>query len=238
MPIADLLVDCGPHALHSLDPQGGVSLGTMMQTYGDRVALIGNVNCGLLQTGTDEECRADVLRSLHEGMQNGGGYLFSTSNCIYTGLPLSRHELMLSLWETVRELVTEPVIERKTGRSRPVFEYSRQPCIKTENGLREERCFMTIQEHTAINRDKEIVQNLPGRCWISLSSGNQPKEEGQACAVNDLHTGLRPGMYGWNEIPWHEMDIDCKLVLHCTDPFAREMEQISGDPVPLGVFPG
>ena len=99
MPIADLLVDCGPHALHSLDPQGGVSLGTMMQTYGDRVALIGNVNCGLLQTGTDEECRADVLRSLHEGMQNGGGYLFSTSNCIYTGLPLSRYELMLSLWE-------------------------------------------------------------------------------------------------------------------------------------------
>ncbi len=77
MPIADLLVDCGPHALHSLDPQGGVSLGTMMQTYGDRVALIGNASTAAsLQTGTDEECRADVLAFLHEGMQNGGGYLF------------------------------------------------------------------------------------------------------------------------------------------------------------------
>lgn len=99
MPIIDLLVDCNPHALHSLDPQGGVSLDEVAKTYGNRVALIGNVNCGLLQTGTDEECRADVLRSLREGMQNGGGYIFATSNCVYTGLPLSRYEMMLSIWE-------------------------------------------------------------------------------------------------------------------------------------------
>ena len=29
--------------------------------------IIGNVNCGLLQTGTDEECRADVMRALRKG---------------------------------------------------------------------------------------------------------------------------------------------------------------------------
>ena len=34
------------------------------------------------------------------------------------------------------------------------------PVSKPENGLREERCFMTIQELTEINRDKEIVQEL------------------------------------------------------------------------------
>ncbi|MEG2949065.1 MAG: uroporphyrinogen decarboxylase family protein [Clostridia bacterium] len=99
MPIVDLMVDCHPHALHSLDPQGGVSLTQVMRDYGDRVALIGNVNCGLLDTGSDEECRADILRALREGMQNGGGYIFSTSNCVYTGMPLSRYEMMLSLWQ-------------------------------------------------------------------------------------------------------------------------------------------
>ena len=28
----------------------------------------------------------------------GGGYIFSTSNCIYTGMRLTRYELMLDVW--------------------------------------------------------------------------------------------------------------------------------------------
>jgi len=99
MPILDQLIECGPDALHSLDPQGGVDMREVKRRYGDRVALIGNVNCGLLQTGTDEECDADIRRSLREGMEGGAGYIFSTSNCIYTGLPLERYELMLELWK-------------------------------------------------------------------------------------------------------------------------------------------
>ena len=97
MPILDQLVNCKPDALHSLDPQGGVDLAEVKRLVGDRVALIGNVNCGLLQTGTDDEVRADILRSLNQGMP-GGGYIFSTSNCIYTGLQLERYELMHSIW--------------------------------------------------------------------------------------------------------------------------------------------
>lgn len=98
MPIVDMLVDCAPHALHSLDPQGGVDLAHVVAHYGDRVALCGNVNCGLLDTGTDEECRHDVLRSLGDGMKRGSGYIFCTSNCVYTGMRLNRYELMLDLW--------------------------------------------------------------------------------------------------------------------------------------------
>ena len=47
---------------------------------------------------TEEELREDVLRSLREGMANGRGYIFSTSNCAYTGLPLKRYEKMIDLW--------------------------------------------------------------------------------------------------------------------------------------------
>ena len=99
MPILDQMVDCGPDALHSLDPQGGVDLAYVKEKYGERITLIGNVNCGLLQTGSDEECAADVRRSLREGMKGGTGYIFSTSNCVYTGLPLERYELMHSIWK-------------------------------------------------------------------------------------------------------------------------------------------
>ena len=97
MPILDQMVQCGPDALHSLDPQGGVDLAEVKRLYGDRVALCGNVNCGLLQTGTEEEVIADTRRALREGM-NGWGYVFCTSNCAYTGLPLERYELMNRIW--------------------------------------------------------------------------------------------------------------------------------------------
>lgn len=97
MPIVDQLVEANPHALHSLDPQGGVDMAVMKNRYGNKVCLIGNVNCGLLQTGTDEDAIEATRYALKHGMP-GGGYIFSTSNCVYTGMPLSRYDLMLDVW--------------------------------------------------------------------------------------------------------------------------------------------
>ncbi|MBL7033639.1 MAG: hypothetical protein ISR91_05780, partial [Candidatus Delongbacteria bacterium] len=97
MPILESLVSANPHALHSLDPQGGVDLAEVKRLVGDKVCLIGNVNCALLQNGTDAEVIADVRRALNQGAP-GGGYVFGTSNCIYTGLDLERYELMLQVW--------------------------------------------------------------------------------------------------------------------------------------------
>ncbi|NLG27303.1 MAG: hypothetical protein GX557_05300, partial [Chloroflexi bacterium] len=65
--------------------------------YGQRVALIGNVNCGLLTTGTDAEVVESARYALRSGMP-GGGYIFSTSNCVFTGMPLARYDLMLDVW--------------------------------------------------------------------------------------------------------------------------------------------
>lgn len=99
-PILEQIVDCNPHAIHSIDPQGGMVLSEVKRLYGDRVCCIGNVNCGLLQTGTELEAAADVRRSLREGMDTttGSGYIFSTSNCVYTGLDLARYEMMHDIW--------------------------------------------------------------------------------------------------------------------------------------------
>jgi len=97
MPIIDQLVQANPHALHSLDPQAGVDIAEVKRLYGDKVCLIGNVNCGALDTGTDEEVIASARYALQHGMP-GGGYIFSTSNCIYTGMRLERYELMLEVW--------------------------------------------------------------------------------------------------------------------------------------------
>lgn len=97
MPILDQLVQAEPHAIHSLDPQGGVDIAEVKRLYGDRVCLIGNVNCGLLTSGTDEEVMESARYCIKHGMP-GGGYIFSTSNCAFTGLPLERYELMWKVW--------------------------------------------------------------------------------------------------------------------------------------------
>ncbi|UCC62662.1 MAG: hypothetical protein JSV36_18205 [Anaerolineae bacterium] len=97
MPIIDQLLQANPHALHSLDPQAGVDMAEVKRLYGDQVCLIGNVDCGLLDTGTEEEVVASARYALEHGMP-GGGYVFSTSNCIYTGMPLARYETMLDVW--------------------------------------------------------------------------------------------------------------------------------------------
>ena len=97
MPILDQLVAAGPHALHSLDPQGHVDIAEVKRLCGSEVCLIGNVNCGLLTSGTEEEVIESARYCINHGMP-GGGYIFSTSNCIFTGLPLERYELMWRVW--------------------------------------------------------------------------------------------------------------------------------------------
>ncbi len=97
MPILRSLVEAKPHALHSLDPQGGVDIAHLKKTIADKVCLIGNVNCALMDTGTDDAVIQSARYALQNGMP-GGGYIFSTSNCIYTGMPLKRYELILNVW--------------------------------------------------------------------------------------------------------------------------------------------
>ena len=97
MPILDSLISAKPHALHSLDPQAGIDIAELKRLVGKKVCLIGNVNCGLLDTGTDEEVINFTKYALKHGMP-GGGYIFSTSNCIYTGMSLRRYELILDVW--------------------------------------------------------------------------------------------------------------------------------------------
>lgn len=96
MPILDQLVSCRPHALHSLDPQAGVDIAQVKRMIGDRVCLAGNVNCGLLQTGTEEEVRWSAVYALTQG-KPGGGYIFSTSNVAFKGMPLERYLMILDL---------------------------------------------------------------------------------------------------------------------------------------------
>ncbi|MHB9035716.1 MAG: uroporphyrinogen decarboxylase family protein [Armatimonadota bacterium] len=101
MPIIDQLVACRPHALHSIDPMAGVDIAEVKRLYGNRICLIGNVNCALMQTGTDVE----IVESAEYAMKNGkpgGGYVFSLSNVVYKGIELQKYQMVQEVWKKYR----------------------------------------------------------------------------------------------------------------------------------------
>lgn len=101
MVVFDQLVACRPHAIHSLDPQCHMDIAEIKRLYGRQVALCGNVNCGLMQTGTDDEVLASCEYAMRHG-KPGGGFVFCTSNCAFKGMPLARYELMNRYWREHR----------------------------------------------------------------------------------------------------------------------------------------
>lgn len=102
MPVIDQLVEANPHAIHSLDPMAGVDIKVVKSLYGDKVALCGNVNCALMQTGTDEEMIESAEYCLTHG-KPGGGYVYCTSNVPFRGLPAERYRLILDVFKNNRD---------------------------------------------------------------------------------------------------------------------------------------
>ncbi|MGE5613470.1 MAG: uroporphyrinogen decarboxylase family protein [Bacillota bacterium] len=102
MPILDQLVECRPHAIHSLDPMANVDIREVKRLVGSKVCLCGNVNCALMQTGTDQEVIESAKYCLTYG-KPGGGYIFSTSNVPFKGLAWKRYKLILDVWKQMRD---------------------------------------------------------------------------------------------------------------------------------------
>jgi uroporphyrinogen decarboxylase len=58
---------------------------------------MGNVQCNYLQDGPPAKIRESALYCLRHGAP-GGGYIFSTSNTIFPGMPLENYEYMLEVF--------------------------------------------------------------------------------------------------------------------------------------------
>lgn len=101
MPILDQLLEAKPHAIHSLDPMAKVDIGEVKRLTFGKCAIIGNVNCALMQTGTDEEVAQSAMYAIEKG-KPGGGYIFSTSNVPFRGLPKERYQMILDIWKKYR----------------------------------------------------------------------------------------------------------------------------------------
>lgn len=105
MPVLDQILECRPHALQSIDPQAGMDFAEVKRRAYGRMALMGNVACNLLQQGPEEAIRRSARYCLTHGAP-GGGYVFSSSNTIFRGVPLRNYECMLGSFHEFNALHT------------------------------------------------------------------------------------------------------------------------------------
>ncbi len=96
--ILDDYLSLGAACFQSVDPMAGMDIAKTKQHCQGKMALMGNVQCNLLQDGPQSAIRESALYCL-ENASSGGGYIFSTSNTIFPGMPLENYEYMLYVYQ-------------------------------------------------------------------------------------------------------------------------------------------
>jgi uroporphyrinogen decarboxylase len=101
-----LINDVGIDAHHPIEPSSGMDIFALKQQYGDKITLMGNLDCGeLLTNGTRDEV-VEQARALIYGIAPGGGYIFSSSNSIHDGVKL---ENLFAMLDTVKSYGRYPI---------------------------------------------------------------------------------------------------------------------------------
>jgi uroporphyrinogen decarboxylase len=99
-PILDILIESGYDGLNPLEPQAGMSLGKVKEYCGDRLCLLGNIDCQeLLPNGTPDQVR-DAVKQAVADAGAGGGLIICSSNTLHPGV---HPENCIAMFEATRE---------------------------------------------------------------------------------------------------------------------------------------
>jgi len=105
-PLLDILVNAGIDALHPIEPAAGMDIGEVKRVYGDRIAVIGNIDCAQLLTfGRPEDVRNATKECIRKASP-GGGHILASSNIIHVGVP---PENFLAMIEACKEFGRYPI---------------------------------------------------------------------------------------------------------------------------------
>ncbi len=85
-PLMDILLETGYDGINPLEPQAGMEMKKVKEYCGDRVCLLGNIDCvDLLPSGTPEQVEQAVIQTIKDGAA-GGGLIVCSSNSLHPGV--------------------------------------------------------------------------------------------------------------------------------------------------------
>jgi len=100
-PLLDGAIKAGIRGVQALEPTAGVDLGEVKKNYGDKLVLIGNVDCVYVLCQPDLELvRKEVERCMAQAKE-GGGYMLSESNSLHAGCNI---EAVLEMYRYAKEI--------------------------------------------------------------------------------------------------------------------------------------
>ncbi len=98
--LLDILIETGYHGLNPLEPQAGMDLKKVKDYCGDKLCLLGNIDCvDLLPDGTPAEVDAAVKQAIADA-GSGGGLIICSSNSLH---PLVDPENCIAMFEATRK---------------------------------------------------------------------------------------------------------------------------------------
>lgn len=97
--ILDQIHSTGVDGYQSVDPQGHMDIKKVRELYPDWI-LMGNVACNMLQNSNAETIRESVRYCMEHGGV-GKPYIFSTSNCIFNGMPPESYRTMFDEYKKI-----------------------------------------------------------------------------------------------------------------------------------------
>lgn len=108
-PIMDMIVDAGVDAIDPIEPIAGMDIGEVKARYGDKVAVVGNIDCTeVLPHGTREEV-VDAVKETIAKASVDGGHIIASSNSIHPGVNSENYRTMV---QAAQEFGVYPLDEK------------------------------------------------------------------------------------------------------------------------------
>jgi uroporphyrinogen decarboxylase len=98
MPYLERIADSGVDALQAIDPVAGMDMRTVKDQVGNRLCLCGNLDCGLMVTGSPEQV-FEAARDLLVTCKEGGGLVLGASNALQQEVPAENYCAMVNAWK-------------------------------------------------------------------------------------------------------------------------------------------
>jgi hypothetical protein len=104
--LLDDMIGTGIDGFHAIEPHAGMDIARIKREYGDRLTLIGNVDCSTVLVDGPEAAVREQTESVIRVAAPGGGFLLSSSNSIHPGV---KPEYYLAMLDTARAVGNYPI---------------------------------------------------------------------------------------------------------------------------------
>lgn len=94
----EAIATSGVDALQAIDPTAGMEMRETKQQVSGRLCLCGNIDCGMLVTGTAEAVY-ETTRRLLEECKPGGGLVLGASNAVQPDVRVENYRAMIEAWQ-------------------------------------------------------------------------------------------------------------------------------------------